>query len=86
MKARHRSMAEALGLVIEDLQAALLEAPDEEIVELARGCWQPGAEAGRVREALMQALRAERDPNSPVRTAAGRIVPSRRRAERFDRD
>jgi hypothetical protein len=85
MKARHRSMAEALGFVIDDLQAALLEAPDEEIVELARGCWQPGAEAGRARDVLMQAVRAERDPSATARPAA-RHPLSRRRAERFDRD
>jgi hypothetical protein len=86
MKARHKSLAEALGFVIEDLQAALLEAPDAEIVELARGCWQPGAEAGRACEVLMQALRAEREPGSARQPAAGRLTSSRRRAERFDQD
>lgn len=86
MKARHRSAAEALGFVIEDLQASLIEAPDAEIVELARGCWQPGAEAGRAMEVLLQALRAERDPRAAARPAAGRLVAPRRRAERFDRD
>jgi hypothetical protein len=86
MKARHRSMAEALGFVIDDLQASLIDAPDAEIVELARGCWQPGAEAGRVTETLRQALRTERDPNSARRPAAGRLTLPRRRPERFDRD
>jgi len=86
MKSRHRSAAEALGFVIDDLQASLLEAPDAEIVELARGYWQPGAEAGRVREMLLQALHAEPERRSTPRPAAGRLAPARRRGERFDRD
>ena len=86
MKARHRSAAEALGFVIDDLQSALIEASDAEIVELARGCWQPGAEAGRARDVLLQALHTEREPSSPARPTPGRLAPSRRRAERFDQD
>jgi len=56
MKARHRGSAEALRLVIDDLQASLVEAPDSEILEQTLGCWVPGAEAERARRVLREAL------------------------------
>jgi hypothetical protein len=59
MKARHRSLAEALRFVHDDLQVSLVEAPDAEIVELSRGCWVSGAEAALARDVLRRALLPE---------------------------
>ena len=64
MKARHRSMAEALDSVIDDLQAALIEAPDTVMVEQARNGRLRGAEASRVRKVLWQVLRRDSDHGS----------------------
>ena len=89
MKARHRSAAEALRFVIDDLQSALVEAPDAEIVEQTRGCWLPGAEAGRVRMMLQDAMRRDPEGLSPARPGLAtmthaRGVPARGKAGRDD--
>jgi hypothetical protein len=72
MKARHRSAAEALRFVLDDLEASLVEAPDDEIVEATRGCWMPGYQAAPVREVVREALQV--DWRTPITLAplAGR--------------
>jgi hypothetical protein len=70
MKARHRSAAEALRFVLDDLEASLVEAPDDEIVEATRGCWMPGYQAAPVREVVREALQA--DWRTPITLAPKR--------------
>jgi hypothetical protein len=62
VKARHRSAAEALRFVVDDLQTALVEAWDEEVIEVSRGSLLRGYQAGQVRELIGQAMQADRRP------------------------
>jgi len=79
MSGKPPSVTGALRNLLDDLVAAVIGAPDAEILDEAQGPWIKGYAAEQVRAVLRAALRGERLPAVPPPSAIGgtRIEPRR---------